>query len=210
MERIADFLRPGEGIWWETDKVTGSVTFYDGDNSPNTRPEGPPLHHFRSWTIEEEVTYIKQCWDKCVNSDLRLPIKQIKLFDKEENTKSFKAYEGINSGKIPTLDEIRQSHLERQGSQDTERLSITADQTSHVSAQGNDICDEDYDNDPDNDDIPIAFAVLQHPDFIPEEQLEADDKEIQYEEQAGQHDNDNDKPQMYDDEKLLEDSTCTW
>ena len=55
------------------------------------------------------MTYIKQCWDKCINSDLRLPKKQIKLFDKEGNTMSIKAYEGINSGKILTLDEIRPS-----------------------------------------------------------------------------------------------------
>ena len=41
LERTADFLLPGESIWWETDKITGSATFYDGDNSLNTRPEGP-------------------------------------------------------------------------------------------------------------------------------------------------------------------------
>lgn len=46
LERIADFMLAGEGIWWS--KNGEDVEFFDGVDEPCTRLEGPELHNFRS------------------------------------------------------------------------------------------------------------------------------------------------------------------
>ena len=52
LERISDFVLCGEGVWWTKDENGG--TFHDSPGEPEHRPEGPALHHFRSWTLESE------------------------------------------------------------------------------------------------------------------------------------------------------------
>lgn len=47
MARIADFLLPGENIWWHRDE-DGDTVFYDSCTDPLSHPEGPSLSHFRS------------------------------------------------------------------------------------------------------------------------------------------------------------------
>ena len=51
LERISDFLHhpASEESWWEYDGQ--NIVFLDSATHPDTRPEGPPLHHFRSSSI---------------------------------------------------------------------------------------------------------------------------------------------------------------
>ena len=52
LERISDFLLPGQGVWW--DVAENGITFKDGPDEPQYRPQGPPLHHYCSWNIKDE------------------------------------------------------------------------------------------------------------------------------------------------------------
>lgn len=52
LERIADFLVPGEGVWWH--KTPFGIEFHDGEDEVEWKDSGPSLHHFRSSTFKEE------------------------------------------------------------------------------------------------------------------------------------------------------------
>ena len=73
LERISDFLLPGEGVWWKIDG--DSVEFFDSITEPNVRDQGPELHHFRSSNFKKEETYLSSSWEKCVESldKIKLP-----------------------------------------------------------------------------------------------------------------------------------------
>ena len=79
LESISDFLSCGEGVWWQ-DIVSG-VEILDGPREPNFRPEGPPLHHFRSSNLKLEEQQLKQCWLKCLANETKIPHRVIRLYD---------------------------------------------------------------------------------------------------------------------------------
>ena len=101
LKSIADFLLPGEGVWW---KVTDGecIEFFDGPDEPDFREQGPPLHHFRSSNIKKEHSYLKSCWDQCLADEIQIPATKLKdnygkwttsgkllsLIDDEEETQS--------------------------------------------------------------------------------------------------------------------------
>ena len=43
LERISDFLLPGENVWWHTDEESREVVFHDSRGEPDWHPDGPPL-----------------------------------------------------------------------------------------------------------------------------------------------------------------------
>ncbi|XP_032229951.2 uncharacterized protein LOC116613514 [Nematostella vectensis] len=68
LHQIADFLVPGEGEWWYETEDT--VEFHDGNDEISHR-NAPALHHFRSSSIPQEQSYLREssgerelwCWD---------------------------------------------------------------------------------------------------------------------------------------------------
>lgn len=56
LERISDFLLPGEGVWWRRD--LRGIEFFDSEDEPRSRPEGPFLHHFRYSNLKKEEEYL--------------------------------------------------------------------------------------------------------------------------------------------------------
>ena len=71
LERISDFLLPGEGVWWRPDLC--GIEFFDSEEEPNTRPEGPFLHHFRYSNMKKEQQYLKECWTRCLKENVSIP-----------------------------------------------------------------------------------------------------------------------------------------
>ena len=72
MELIADFLKPGKGVWWC--EVEGEcIEFYDGPDEVEFREQGPRLHHFRSTSIKGEQQYLANCWNNCITEEVQLP-----------------------------------------------------------------------------------------------------------------------------------------
>ena len=59
LEKIADFLHCGEGIWWWY--IMAGVEFLDGPDEKESQDDGPPLHHFRTHTLKSEEKYLKDC-----------------------------------------------------------------------------------------------------------------------------------------------------
>ena len=77
LQRIADYLLPGPGIWW---KREGScVRFCDGTGSPDQHLQGPSLVSFRSTTVQDELHRTKACWEKCLDGNVELPLQQLRL-----------------------------------------------------------------------------------------------------------------------------------
>ena len=81
LERISDFLLPGERIWWSQDEQ--GVTFHDGPHQPNSHEEGPETHHFRSSTLKSEEKYLKQCWETIMEQKIPVPTSRI-IHDRED------------------------------------------------------------------------------------------------------------------------------
>ena len=93
LERIADFLMPGEGVWWHFDKDMRCIIFHDGAGQQSSRLQGPPLHHFRSWTVRMERAYLAESWKSCIsNPQLLLPTSKINLYDSEGDFIGHKKY----------------------------------------------------------------------------------------------------------------------
>ena len=75
LEKIADFLVEGTN-WIETEN---GIEFYDYHF--HNLPKKP--HHFRSYSISEEINYVNNCWKKCLEkANETIPAISIKV---EEN-----------------------------------------------------------------------------------------------------------------------------
>ena len=62
LHRIADFLLPGRGIWWEELREAGSIIFHDSIEKPDFHAEGPLLHRFRNTSVDEALDHVRCCW----------------------------------------------------------------------------------------------------------------------------------------------------
>ena len=51
LERIADFVLPGAGVWWHVENNT--IIFHDGDTNPDFREEGPSLMSYENCSLDE-------------------------------------------------------------------------------------------------------------------------------------------------------------
>ena len=72
LERIADFLLPGPGIWWKWEG--NSVRFFDGATNAAQHKGGPHKAHFRSSQIKDELLRVKACWQRCLDNNVELPL----------------------------------------------------------------------------------------------------------------------------------------
>ena len=66
LEQIADVLILNEGCWKETE--LGVFFLVNCQNNI-----GGKLHHFRSSSIKEVWTYVKNCWEKCLENAVLIP-----------------------------------------------------------------------------------------------------------------------------------------
>ena len=100
LSRIADFLLPGEGIWWRKD-VDGDVIFHDSQADLLTHWEGPVLSHFRSSSVKEESKLIEMAWQECINkaqsSTIILPLSQIKTYSQDGKVTSLDLRKAIGT-----------------------------------------------------------------------------------------------------------------
>jgi hypothetical protein len=65
LERICDFLKAGEGIWWRTCN-NGDIEFFYAKENPEAVPQGPTVHHFRYSNFKRGEAYLKRCWETCL------------------------------------------------------------------------------------------------------------------------------------------------
>ena len=76
LKLIADFLKPGEGVWWK--EMEDHIEFLDGPDETCFRQEGPKLHHFRSTSITKEQELLEICWDKCLHDKVKIPATKLR------------------------------------------------------------------------------------------------------------------------------------
>ena len=67
LEQQADFLLDGSFWWSETDE---GVTFLDYSETGRNLDIGThlTLHHWRTYTMKDEIIYWQQCWEKCLEN----------------------------------------------------------------------------------------------------------------------------------------------
>lgn len=81
--RIADFLLLGPGVWWRENEF--GIEFFDHDGKSSSLSSQPKLHHFRSSNFSKEEIYLKDCWQKCINDKVIIPIDILKIDDENGN-----------------------------------------------------------------------------------------------------------------------------
>ena len=86
LERISDFLHCGEGIWWR--HILTGVEFLDAPVERQRNDKGPPLHHFRSHTLQFEEQYLRDCWNECLAQQVTIPHHVLKIYDEDGNLQS--------------------------------------------------------------------------------------------------------------------------
>ncbi|VDI28834.1 Hypothetical predicted protein [Mytilus galloprovincialis] len=83
LERIPDFLLPGNNIWWHS--TNNNLIFHDGPDEPCYRNQGPEMSHFRSSSLKDENTKLKVIWQTIMTrfqeNQLILPLRRLKTFD---------------------------------------------------------------------------------------------------------------------------------
>ena len=84
LEKISDFLLINNQAWW-VEHGNGDIEFYDGEQSLNSHPQGPSLHHFRSSSFTAEENYLKDCWKECLCRCIVLPTKVLRVENEEGN-----------------------------------------------------------------------------------------------------------------------------
>ena len=63
LEKIADFLLPGELVWWHTEG--DDVVLHDGDDEPNyTRPE---------LNFQSSRSKVAEAWKACIAQQVQIP-----------------------------------------------------------------------------------------------------------------------------------------
>ena len=77
LQRIADYLLPGEGVWWVRDG--DRIRFLDGKQQRSTHQQGPQVAHFRDTSLPQQLAYVENCWSKCIEGHVGLPIKELRL-----------------------------------------------------------------------------------------------------------------------------------
>ena len=86
LERISDFLYCGEGVWWR--HILTGVEFLDAPDERQRNDKGPPLHHFRSHTLQSEEQYLRHCWNECLTQQVTIPHHVLKIYDEDGNLQS--------------------------------------------------------------------------------------------------------------------------
>ena len=63
LKRLADYVELGENVWWIRDGDW--LEFYDGDDQPNTREEGPIFMSFETHDLQDVYKMLKHSWEQC-------------------------------------------------------------------------------------------------------------------------------------------------
>ena len=79
LQRISPYLLPGKGVWWQT--TPNGYEFFDGDDAPDTRLEGPALHHFRNTALQDIYERKSEVWKQLLDNNTILPAPFVKLYD---------------------------------------------------------------------------------------------------------------------------------
>lgn len=78
LSTISDFIKPGEGVWWEWTADQSFVVFKDAKGEPESRPEGPRMTHFRSSSLKDLQENLKTTWNKCIADPSALPVYKLR------------------------------------------------------------------------------------------------------------------------------------
>ena len=84
LEKIADFLVHGPGIWWRR-LENGNFEFFDSKLEPDYHPEEPLLHHFRSTTQPQTISFLNKMWEQCLSKQTILPAESIRQYNDDGN-----------------------------------------------------------------------------------------------------------------------------
>ncbi|XP_057308110.1 uncharacterized protein LOC130645997 [Hydractinia symbiolongicarpus] len=107
LERIADFLLYGNGVWWH--RENDIIIFHDGKEDDDFRVEGPLMTNFKQDNLQSVAKDVEACWKKCVDRGIELPITKINTFDENGDLIECKALEetGVTNPKANITSNIK-------------------------------------------------------------------------------------------------------
>ena len=148
LQRIADFLLPGKGIWWC--QKEGRIEFFDSQCALKDRSEGPILHHYRSSNHKNEESYLHTCWNECLEKNLCIPSHVIWTENKHgrvtKKDTGFLNDKGPGSHEdevdipvsIETAQLLNPDHLQEEEDEDVIMFNLVPDDESILHPRGDD------------------------------------------------------------------------
>ena len=74
LERIADYLHFGEGVWWK--KTEFGIEFSDCESPPENEYQ-PKLHHFRSHSVGNVISDVAGHWKSILEENITIPTAKV-------------------------------------------------------------------------------------------------------------------------------------
>ena len=102
LQRIGPFLEQGIGVWWRS--TNESYEFFDSNDEPNFKQQGPNLQHYRDTKLEEIYEKKKVVWEKILEEETILPTPYIKLYNSQGHSIGRRYFEGSQTD-LPTVEE---------------------------------------------------------------------------------------------------------
>ena len=102
LERIADFLVFGEGVWWT--KTAIGIEFFDYVDVPEVHPR---VHHFRSSSLPTVSFELEEHWRMLVNCNITIPAYKIFLRDGVETYKEITTPFLLDSEYVDELEQLQ-------------------------------------------------------------------------------------------------------
>ena len=134
LERVSDFLLPGQGVWWKG-KPDGGIEFLDSSLEASSHLDEPQLHHFRCSNMSDELKYLTKCWKKCIEREIDLPLPTIRRYSDEGELLSLDIFASTS---IPTVNltpeqtEYSSGHEPTQVQDDFESFECETDPTEQT------------------------------------------------------------------------------
>ena len=79
LKRISHYLIVNKGVWWE--ESASHFHFFDGDDDPEFKTEGPQLRYFRSTSMKDVTSSTDGTWKQILANNLEIQTTRLQHFD---------------------------------------------------------------------------------------------------------------------------------
>ena len=79
LTRISSYLLPQKAVWWK-EREDGFES-YDGFQEQHSHAADPPLHHYRSCSLENVYKEKQVVWEEILKKEIELPAPFIEIYN---------------------------------------------------------------------------------------------------------------------------------
>ena len=127
LKRISHYLIVNKGVWWE--ETASHFHFFDGDDDPEFKTEGPQLRHFRTTSMKEVTQSIDGAWKQILENKVEIPTTSLQYFDGQGESSGSESQSPNKDNDPPTEERV---HITSEG-EDEETDSTNTEEAHNAS-----------------------------------------------------------------------------